>query len=203
MRGTPRHGPTWRLPVAVTRPLTLDEFLLRPEEQPALEYERGAITQKMSPKMRHGALQMALCLRFESSGMPEQHARAFPETRVTWPAEGVSYVPDVIAYRLERVPTDSYGDLPDDVLVPPDVAVETPSPGQGFDAQRERCWWYVKHGVRVSLLVHADRRVVWVFRPGAETGPLTDRAVVDLSDVLDGCSFVVSELFEALRARPL
>lgn len=40
--------------VALTQPLTLDEFLLRPEEKPALEYERGVITQKMSPMPKHG-----------------------------------------------------------------------------------------------------------------------------------------------------
>ncbi len=43
--------------MALTRPLTLDEFLLWPEEQPALEFERGAIRQKMSPMARHGSIQ--------------------------------------------------------------------------------------------------------------------------------------------------
>jgi hypothetical protein len=30
--------------MALTEQLTLDEFLLRPEAQPALEYERGVIS---------------------------------------------------------------------------------------------------------------------------------------------------------------
>jgi Uma2 family endonuclease len=188
--------------MALTRSLTLDEFLLQPEEQPALEYEQGAITQKMSPKMRHGALQIALCVRFEAHGTPQQIARAFPEVRVTWPREGVSYVPDVIAYLLDRVPTDPDGDLPEDVIVPPDVAVEIPSPGQGLEQQMDRCRWYVAHGVRVSLLAHPARRAVWVFRPDSESGPLEGNAIVDLSDVLDGLSFAAAELFSALRSRP-
>jgi Uma2 family endonuclease len=188
--------------MALTRSLTLDEFLLQPEEQPALEYERGVITQKMSPKMRHAALQTAFTMRFETHGYPQTLVRAFPETRVTWPEEGVSYVPDVIAYLLERVPVDQYGDLPEDVIVPPDVAIEIPSPGQGLETQMDRCRWYVAHGVRASLLAPPARRSVWVFRPGAETGPLVGDAVVDLGDVFEGFSFVVSDVFRALRARP-
>ena len=185
--------------MALTRPLTLDEFLLRPEEQPALEFERGAVRQKMSPQPRHGRLALLLGLRFEAHGYPKQIASAFVETRVTWPAEGLSYVPDVIAYRVERVPYGADGELVDHLTVPPDVAVEIPSPGQGLDRQLERCRWYVAHGVAVSLLVHPGRHAVWVFRPGTETGLLTGDAVVDLGDVFEGFSFVVSELFAALR----
>lgn len=188
--------------MALTRSLTLDEFLLQPEEQPALEYERGVITQKMSPQPRHGKLQLTLCMRFESHGYPEQLASAFSETRVIWPTEGVSYVPDVIVFRPERVPFGPDGEIADHFLVPPDVAIEIPSPGQCLETQMSRCRWYVAHGVRVSLLAHPDRHAVWVFRPDMEIGPLVGDAVVDLRDVFDGFSFVVSDVFRALRARP-
>jgi Uma2 family endonuclease len=187
--------------MALTRSLTLDEFLLQPEEQPALEYERGVITQKMSPQPRHGKLQLTLCMRFESYGYPEQLASAFSETRVIWPIEAISYVPDVVVYQPERVPSGPNGEIADYFLVPPDVAIEIPSPGQGLEAQPQRCRWYVAHGVRVSLLAHPDRHAVWVFRPDGETGPLEGDAVVDLGDVFEGFSFVVSDVFRALRAR--
>ena len=36
--------------------MTLTEFLALPEEKPALEYENGEVTQKVSPKGRHSAL---------------------------------------------------------------------------------------------------------------------------------------------------
>ena len=60
-------------------------------------------------------------------------------------------------------------------------------------------------GVPVSLLVHPGRHAVWVFRPGAESGPLEGDAVVDLSPEIagsSGLSFVVSELFSVLRRPP-
>ena len=188
--------------MALTRPLTLDEFLLQPEEQPALEYERGVMTQKMSPMARHGKLQMTLGVRFESHGQPEQILSAFSETRVTWPVEGISYVTDIIASLVERVPYDADGQLPNRLLTPPDVAVEIPSPGQSLGDQMDRCRWYVAHGVRVSLLAHPDREAIWVFRPDAEVGPLVGDAVVDLAPEIPGFSFVVGELFAVLQRRP-
>lgn len=187
--------------MALTRSLTLDEFLLQPEEQPALEYERGVITQKMSPKPVHGKLSLILGGRFEAHGYPPQILSAYVDTRVVWPDEGVSYVPDVIAYRVEREPTNDQGRIASNFLVPPDVAVELQSPGQGLDDQMERCRWYVAHGVRISLLAHPDRELIWVFRPGSETGPLKGDAVVDLSPEIPGFSFIVAELFAVFQRR--
>ena len=56
--------------MAPTEQLTLDEFLLLPEERPALEYERGVITQKMAPLGWHGLLQGDLYFRFRTHGHP-------------------------------------------------------------------------------------------------------------------------------------
>ena len=47
----------------VQQGLTLDQFLALPEKKPALEYEDGVVTQKVSPKNRHSRLQWHL-LRF-------------------------------------------------------------------------------------------------------------------------------------------
>lgn len=179
--------------------LTLDEFLRLPEEKPALEYERGVISQKMAPLGWHGLLQGDLYFRFRTHGFPQHRVTALTETRVTWTAEGISYVPDVIAYRSERAPKDAEGVFTNNVTVPPDVAVEISSPGQTMAQQMDRCRWYVAHEVPVALLVHPERRTLWTFRPGLESGPLQGAATVDLGDVIDGFSFTVSKLFEALR----
>jgi len=187
--------------MALTEQLTLDEFLLRPEEKPALEYARGVITQKMAPMGWHGKLQGVLYFRFEMHGYPQHLLSAYCETRVTWPGEGISYVPDVIAYRIEREPADPNGFIANQVTVPPDVAVEIWSAGQVLGQQIDRCRWYVAHGVPVSLLVHPERRRVWTFRPGAETGPLVGADVIGLSDLSAGLSFTVDDVFAGLRSR--
>jgi Uma2 family endonuclease len=187
--------------MALTQQLTLDEFLRLPEEKPALEYAQGVITQKMAPMGWHSTLQGELYFRFKMHGFPERLLRAFNEARVTWLSERRSFVPDVIAYRMERQPLDSNGFIADQITVPPDVAVEIWSAGQVLGQQIERCRWYVAHDVPVSLLVHPQRHTVWTFRPGAESGPLTGTDVVDLSDISDGLSFSVDDLFEELQGR--
>ncbi len=177
------------------RRLTLDEFLTLPEEKPALEYADGEVTQKVSPMGHHGTLQFVLACRLDRPGA----SRALTETRTTY--AGRSYVPDVIAYTWDRIPEDEHGEIANVITVPPDVAVEIRSPGQSVRDQIERCRWYVANGVRVSVFVDPIRRVVEVFRPDRESGTLTGDDIVDLGDVIAGCSFTVRELFAALRTR--
>ena len=177
------------------RRLTLEEFLALPEEKPALEYADGEVTQKVSPNYWHGKLQFVVASVLDRPGL----SSAASETRTTF--AGRSFVPDVIAFTWDRVPAGEHGEIPTDLTVPPDVAVEIRSPDQTVRSQVERCRWYVANGVRVSLLVDPLRRVVQVFRPEDESGPLADHDRVDLGDVIPGCAFTVAELFAALRAR--
>jgi len=69
--------------VARRRTITLEEFLALPEEEPALEYEHGAVTQKMSPKGRHGKLQAIVTRFIDNYGIPRKLAQAFTETRAS------------------------------------------------------------------------------------------------------------------------
>ena len=186
--------------MAVTGQLTLDQFLRLPEEKPALEYERGVITQKMPPMAWHSKLQFLLAMRLEQYGHPDRLLSAFVEARVTWTDERKSYVADVIAYLVEREPVEPDGYIANHLTVPPDVAVEVWSEGQVLGDQLDRCWWYVQHDVPVALLIHPNRQRVWTFRAGAETGPHRGTDVIDLGDVVPGLTFSVSELFAGLRS---
>ncbi|HEV8632979.1 MAG TPA: Uma2 family endonuclease, partial [Chloroflexota bacterium] len=69
--------------------LTLEEFLQLPEEEPALEYEDGVVTQKVSPKRRHGRLQGMLCELVNVFAQPRKLALAFTEARTVF--RGRSY----------------------------------------------------------------------------------------------------------------
>src|SRR5438128_11727053 len=61
------------------RALTLDEFLALAEEEPALELEPdGTVSQKVSPKGQHSALQLALCEHINAFARPRHLALAFP-----------------------------------------------------------------------------------------------------------------------------
>ena len=177
------------------RRLTLEEFLALPEEEPALEYVDGEVTQKVSPKYRHGRLQFVITGLLDRPGI----SIAASESRTTY--AGRSLVPDVIVFTWDRNPVGQDGGIPDEVTIPPDVAVEIRSPGHSLRDQVERCRWYVANGVRVAPLADPISRTVRAFRPDDEQGPLSGDDVVDLSRVIPGCAFSVNEVFAALRPR--
>ena len=56
------------------RTLTLEQFLELPEAEPALEFHKGVVTQKMSPKGPHGKLQWWLAKWFEELSQPSGFA---------------------------------------------------------------------------------------------------------------------------------
>jgi Uma2 family endonuclease len=189
-----------RLNMVVTeRRLTLEEFLALPERKPALEFEDGVVTRKVTPKMRHSALQMDFAERINAYGRPRRLARAFPELRTTF--AGASRVPDVAVFVWERIPTDAAGRLVDDVFEPPDIAIEIVSPKQGVNTLVRRCLWYVENGVRMALLVDPNDESVVVFRPNAPALALRGASVIDFGEIVPGFELAVEELFGALQGR--
>lgn len=185
--------------MAIKERPTLKEFLKLPELEPALEFIDGVVTQKMSPTIGHGGVQVDLAQHFNGFGRPRKLARAFSEVRTTY--AGASFVPDLVVYVWERIPADADGNLPREVFDPPDIAVEIRSPSQSIRSQVVRCLWYVEHGVRIAIFVDPLRRTVEVFRPDSRTGPLHNADRIDLDDVLPGFQLTVAELFESLKAR--
>lgn len=179
--------------------LTLEAFLRLPEEEPALEYVEGRLTQKVSPRGRHSRLQYVLCELINRFGQPRRLALAFPELRTTF--AGRSVVPDVAVYRWERIPVSDSGEVADTFAEPPNVAIEIRSPEQSLRSQTERCAWYVASGVRAALLLDPDDRSVRLFRPGEPMAILWAADRLDLGEVLPGFQVTVRDLFDPLRLR--
>lgn len=177
--------------------LTLKQFLTLPEQQPALEYLHGRVTQKVAPLSEHSALQVE-CVEilnrlFRSAGV----ARAFTELRIT--CAGASVVPDVSLYRLSRIPRTPAGKIASRFLLPPDLAVEIWSPGQSLRELADKCEWLVAQGSQVVLLIDHRRQVVRVYRPHTPVvvhGP-ADR--VPLDELAPGAALEVGEIFSALN----
>jgi Uma2 family endonuclease len=185
--------------MAITeRRMTLDEFAALPEAEPALELEPdGTITQKVSPKRQHSALQLGLGKLIDGFAGPKKLARAFPELRMTIGA--ASYVPDLAVYRWDRIPRNADGEVTDDPPEPPDIAVEIVSPEQSVTALVRKCLWYVAHGVQISLLVDPGDRSVLLFRAEAAPRVLRDADQIEVADVLPGFTLSIAELFGTLR----
>ena len=184
--------------MAVTdRTMTLEEFLKLPEDEPALEFEDGEVTQKASPKGRHSVLQVRFVQALNAVLEPRKLGFAFSELRATY--SGRSLVPDVVVYRWDRIPRDAAGVVEDNFYEPPDVVIEIVSPEQSVNRLIRRCRQFNENGVLVALLVDSSDQSVIEFRQNAEPRPLTGDDQIDLEDVAPGFRLTVRELFASLR----
>ena len=183
---------------APRRRITLERFLELPEEKPALEYEPdGTVTQKMSPKGKHSAMQKALIQLIERYGGRRRLAMALPELRTIF--GGAAYVPDVAVYRWERIPRDASGEIANDFYDPPDVAFEVVSPEQRVTSLVRKCVWYVNNGVKVAVIVDPEDRSVLVLRKDNAPSICGGDDPIDLTDVLPGFELTARQLFRRLR----
>jgi Uma2 family endonuclease len=181
------------------QPCTLEEFLKLPEDEPALEFEDGKVTQKVSPKGQHSMLQGTFTERINRFAEPRKLAFAFPEIRATF--AGASHVPDVGVYLWDRIPRTEAGEVANDFFEPPDIAIEIVSPEQSVNSLVRRYLWYVENGVRVALLVDPHDRSVILFRPSSRPVPLRGADAIEIGDILPGFQLSVDQLFGSLSLR--
>ena len=176
--------------------LTLEEFLMLPEEKPALEFWEGLVTQKVSPKTHHSRLQGKLVELINQFAEPRKLALAFPEIRATY--DGSSLVPDVAVYRWERIPREPNGRPVNDLFLPPDIAIEIASPKQTLEDLANKCRWYVQHGVAIAIMVDPQDDNVIRYAPNVDQRVLGGDERIDLDAVLPGFQLTVKELFDTL-----
>lgn len=179
--------------------MTVEEFLQLPEENPALEFEDGAVSQKVSPKTSHSRLQTFLASFMNETAESEEIGFAMSELRATF--SGRSYVPDITMIRWDITPFKENGEFAEDIFVPPTIAVEIVSPTQSVTALLRRCLWFVDNGVEIALLIDPEDRSVIQFHPGQKPVVLAGDDPITLDGVLDNFALTVNELFARLRPR--
>jgi Uma2 family endonuclease len=173
--------------------LTLRQFLRLPEAKPALEYIKGRVIQKVSPKTTHSVLQSMLCTRFMEYARPRKLGMPYIELRCTF--SGRSLVPDLSFFERGRIPKDSSGKKVDDIFLAPDLMIEIISPGQTIKALSARSSWCVRHGVRLCWVIQPTRSRVYVFRPEQPGTILEVGDSLSADDVVPGFALPVAELF--------
>ena len=178
-------------------PLTLDEFLALPEEEPALEFECGKVIQKAAPQAYHSVVQAFIVERVNRIVTPGKRGFAFPELRTT--LEQRSYVPDIAVYRWSRVPVDEHGRVIQRFTTVPDVAIEIASPGQSTNFLTRRCIWYTANDALAAVLVDPQDESVVVFRPGRTPESLQRGDHLSLPELDPELSISLDELFDSLN----
>lgn len=178
----------------VGRRMTLEEFLVLPEEKPALEYIDGVVRQKVAAKPVHGSLQAFLVGAIDQVARPRRLGIVLPETRFV--ARRWAPVPDIVFYRRERLRVRR---APPDFTEPPDLAIEILSPGQTLSEQMQKCLDYVARGTVIALLVHPEEEGVFAFRSEQPLRVLRGDDRINLDDVVPGFELTVRQLFEAVN----
>ncbi len=173
------------------------DFLKLPETDPPGEYVDGKVVQKVSPKRRHSQLEAHLVEEINRVARRGRQGEAVPELRCTF--AGRSLVFDVAYFRSDRILYGPDDTLLDDVLLPPDLAIEILSPGQPLRYVENNLRFSVKNGVRRAWLVDPYRQIVKQYVPPARPRLLSSGDTLDADDVLRGFHLPVATVFGWLR----
>ncbi len=143
------------------KPLTLEDFLQRPETQPASEFIEGEITQKPMPQGKHSLLQGELVSVINAKLKSERLGWAFPELRCTF--AGRAIVPDISVITWERIPVDEDGMIQNLIPFCPDWIIEVLSPEQNQTRLLKKILSCLAHGCQMGWIVDPEERVVLTY----------------------------------------
>jgi Uma2 family endonuclease len=178
---------------AVTRKLTLQEFLALPEGEPYNELIDGEAVAKVSPKRFHSRLTGSLYSLLALWGKDKGEVGI--EWAVTLTRHGNDWVPipDLLYISNERLTLEEFEDEP--CPVPPELAIEIISPDQTFGEMTEKATDYLNAGVLRVWVVDPKAKSITVFAQDAS--PVTYRGDRSLTDSLfPGLELNVQQVFQ-------
>lgn len=168
----------------IHKEMTAEEFLIFADQHPHKRFDfiDGEMVE-VSPKPIHGKHQV----RFASA--LDQYLEAHPElgvayTEVLHELNGEKFLPDVC------VNVDSDADY---LTTPPLFVVEIRSESQTRESQRRKMRDYLRHGVKLGVLV-LPGEAVEVYQPGKDVQVLTKDDILDGGDVLPGFTLPLNRI---------
>jgi Uma2 family endonuclease len=159
----------------IQKEMTAEEFLAFAEQHPDKRFDfiDGEIVE-ISAKPIRGRIQAILAGAVEKYAQANSIGTAY--LNVLHELNGEKFLPDVC------VNIDSDADY---LTTPPLLVVEIRSDSQTRESQRRKIQAYLKHGVKMAVLV-LPGEAVEVYRPGHETLVLTADDTLDGADALPG-----------------
>lgn len=140
--------------MVLTKSLSLEQFLQRPETKPASEFFQGEVVRKPMPQGEHSRLQWKFCEAVNQVAEPLKIACAFPELRCTF--GGNAIVPDVAVFRWARIPRQPSGRVANRFELHPDWAIEILSPEQSQTKVLEKLLYCSEHGTELGWLIDPE-----------------------------------------------
>lgn len=188
--------------LALSKSITLEDFLQKTETTPASEFVNGKITQKPMPQGEHSRLQIKLCTSINQIAEAQQFAYAFSELRCVF--GGAAIVPDISVFRWERIPRQPSGRIANRFETYPDWAIEILSPDQNYKKVLSNLLHCTKHGTELGWLLDAEDESILVvssdFVPNAFGYRVQELSGSDLLPVLTGLTLelTVQQVFSWL-----
>lgn len=181
-----------------TKLLSLDEFLSRPETEPASEYVNGKIIQKPMPQGKHSIIQRELSFALTLAFRPTGVAQAFPELRCTF--GGRSIIPDIAVFRSERIPCDVDGQVANSFNLQPDWTIEILSPGQSQTRVTRNVIHCLNHGSEMGWIIDPAESLIFTYGLGRSVDAfeeLSDRLPVP--EFAESVELTLGEVFDWLK----
>jgi Uma2 family endonuclease len=165
---------------AVTRKLTLQEFLTLPEGEHYHELINGEAIPQVSPKRFHCGVQKALLFLLDP--WTENRGFFYQEWAVTLTRHGQDWVPvpDLLYISYDRLAADWPEDSP--CPVAPELVIEIISPDQTFGKMVEKATDYLNAGVMRVWVIDPKAKSITVFT--LDAAPMTYRGDRLLTDPL-------------------
>ncbi len=177
--------------MTLTQRLSVEDYLALPECKPYLEYVGGEARAKAVPAWEHFILTGRLLVplvdyeRIHGGDSGAEGRVEFDDD-----ADRRFLLPDLAYYAASRQPRGRRA------MTPPTLAIEIRSPDESMGSQREKCHYYVTHGVDAAVLVDPQNAALEVFEGGRHL-VFEEPAVVTLES-LPGLEFRLAELFAGL-----
>ena len=186
--------------VTATTRLTVEEFLARPDTEPASEYVCGEVWQKPMPDTAHAILQPYIWMLLYQFVTAHRLGRAGTEWRCIFGPAGAQrvFVPDVTYASFERMP---HGDARANrfLRTAPDLAVEVLTPDHRPGRFAAKLVFYLLNGVRLVWVVDPNDELLYVYAPGRQTEILQAGDSLTGGDVLPGFEAAVADIFAQLQ----
>ena len=176
--------------------ISLEEFLLLPETEPASEYVDGKIYQKDMPQGKHSTLQFEFPSVINRVGKPQKLAYAFPELRCTF--GGRSLVPDIAVFEWSRIPLNANGEIENRFEIVLDWTIEILSPDQNPTRVINNILFCLNHNAKLGWLIDPAEKLVLVFKPQQQPEAKENQDILPVLDVLSGLQMSVADLFGLL-----
>jgi Uma2 family endonuclease len=159
-------------------------------EKPSLEFVNGEVFQKpMTKKDHQDVSKRIVALMYELERRKLGYFAWETTTNLSEGSDRRYRVPDIAFWAGDRPVAQ-----PDDVYLPPTLAIEVRSQGQSLRDLREKCREYRSRGVDVCWLVDPGRKTVEVFEGDREGVQLEGGATLATAKV-PGFSMPVAELW--------